>query len=199
MIPEGSNTVLRLSPASRMKKASHVRCLTFAPYAWRRFTPWGVMRCRRGLRATHYIVRNFYRTAMLWKRKSYCLLQSLLQWYVLQLRLMALSSILIRVKSVSSQMWNTNVANAEVIWILHIIRNWQNQRTMAMHIMCISVKNLTVSTNVMVNSNCNQHSVLWRKFRLLLSFLSYLSVIHCMHRTCLPYGQDYWKHELRRY
>ena len=47
---------LPLSPASRMKKASRVRCLTFAPYAWRRFTPWGVMRCRRGLRTTHYIV-----------------------------------------------------------------------------------------------------------------------------------------------
>ena len=41
---------------SRMKKASQTRCLTFAPYAWRRFTPWGVMRCRRGLRTTHYIV-----------------------------------------------------------------------------------------------------------------------------------------------
>ena len=39
-----------------MKKASHVRCLTFAPYAWRRFTPCGVMRCWRGLRTTHYIV-----------------------------------------------------------------------------------------------------------------------------------------------
>ena len=39
------------------KKASRVRCLTFAPYAWRRFTPWGVMRCWRGLRTTHYIVR----------------------------------------------------------------------------------------------------------------------------------------------
>ena len=34
-----------------------MRCLTFAPYAWRRFTPWGVMRCGRGLRTTHYIVR----------------------------------------------------------------------------------------------------------------------------------------------
>ena len=43
-------------PASRMKKASQTRCLTFAPYAWRRFTPWGVMRCGRGLRTTHYIV-----------------------------------------------------------------------------------------------------------------------------------------------
>ena len=40
-----------------MKKASRVRCLTFAPYAWRRFTPCGVMRCWRGLRTTHYIVR----------------------------------------------------------------------------------------------------------------------------------------------
>ena len=39
------------------KKASQTRCLTFAPYAWRRFTPWGVMRCGRGLRATHYIVQ----------------------------------------------------------------------------------------------------------------------------------------------
>ena len=39
-----------------MKKASRMRCLTFAPYAWRRFTPCGVMRCGRGLRTTHYIV-----------------------------------------------------------------------------------------------------------------------------------------------
>ena len=39
------------------EKASRVRCLTFAPYAWRRFTPCGVMRCGRGLRTTHYIVR----------------------------------------------------------------------------------------------------------------------------------------------
>ena len=39
------------------KKASQTRCLTFAPYAWRRFTPCGVMRCGRGLRTTHYIVR----------------------------------------------------------------------------------------------------------------------------------------------
>ena len=38
------------------RKASQTRCLTFAPYAWRRFTPRGVMRCGRGLRATHYIV-----------------------------------------------------------------------------------------------------------------------------------------------
>ena len=30
--------------------------LTFVPYAWRRFTPWGVMRCGRGLRTIHYIV-----------------------------------------------------------------------------------------------------------------------------------------------
>ena len=51
-----SNTALPLYPASRMKKASQTRCLTFAPYAWRRFTPCGVMRCGRGLRATHYIV-----------------------------------------------------------------------------------------------------------------------------------------------
>ena len=49
-------TVLPQSQANRMKKASQTRCLTFAPYAWRRFTPWGVMRCGRGLRATHYIV-----------------------------------------------------------------------------------------------------------------------------------------------
>ena len=28
------NTVLPPSPASRMKKASQTRCLTFAPYAW---------------------------------------------------------------------------------------------------------------------------------------------------------------------
>ncbi len=48
--------VLPLYPANRMKKASQTRCLTFAPYAWRRFTPCGVMRCGRGLRATHYIV-----------------------------------------------------------------------------------------------------------------------------------------------
>ena len=43
----------------KKKKASHVRvkCLTFTPYAWRRFTPCGVMRCGRGLRVTHYIVR----------------------------------------------------------------------------------------------------------------------------------------------
>ena len=34
-----SSTVLPLYPASRMKKASQTRCLTFAPYAWRRFTP----------------------------------------------------------------------------------------------------------------------------------------------------------------
>ena len=51
-----SSIVLPPYPASRMKKASQTRCLTFAPYAWRRFTPWGVMRCRRGLRTTHYIV-----------------------------------------------------------------------------------------------------------------------------------------------
>ena len=49
--------VLPLYPASRMKKASQTRCLTFAPYAWRRFTPCGVMRCGRGLRTTHYIIR----------------------------------------------------------------------------------------------------------------------------------------------
>ena len=30
--------------------------LTFAPYAWRKFTPLGVMRCGRGLRTTHCIV-----------------------------------------------------------------------------------------------------------------------------------------------
>jgi hypothetical protein len=41
----------------KTKKASQTRCLAFAPYAWRRFTPYGVMRCGRGLRATHYIVR----------------------------------------------------------------------------------------------------------------------------------------------
>ena len=34
-----SSIVLPLYPASRMKKASQTRCLTFAPYAWRRFTP----------------------------------------------------------------------------------------------------------------------------------------------------------------
>ena len=51
-----SSTVLPQSQANRTKKASCMRCLTFAPYAWRRFTPWGVMRCRRGLRTTHYIV-----------------------------------------------------------------------------------------------------------------------------------------------
>ena len=41
---------------SGKKKASQTRCLTFAPYAWRRFTPRGVMRCGRELRTTHYIV-----------------------------------------------------------------------------------------------------------------------------------------------
>ena len=39
VLSKKSNTVLPLSPASRMKKASQTRCLTFAPYAWRRFTP----------------------------------------------------------------------------------------------------------------------------------------------------------------
>ena len=52
-----SSIVLPQSQASRMKKASQTRCLTFAPYAWRRFTPRGVMRCGRGLRTTHNIVR----------------------------------------------------------------------------------------------------------------------------------------------
>ena len=33
------NTVLLQYQASRMKQASRLRCLTFAPYAWRRFTP----------------------------------------------------------------------------------------------------------------------------------------------------------------
>ena len=47
----------QLSRPAINKKASQTRCLTFAPYAWRRFTPWGVMRCGRGLRTTHYIVR----------------------------------------------------------------------------------------------------------------------------------------------
>ena len=31
--------VLPQSQANRTKKASQTRCLTFAPYAWRRFTP----------------------------------------------------------------------------------------------------------------------------------------------------------------
>lgn len=33
-----------------------MRCLTFAPFAWRRVTLSGVMLCWRGLRSTHYIV-----------------------------------------------------------------------------------------------------------------------------------------------
>ena len=51
------STALPRYPVNRTKKASRLRCLTFAPYAWRRFTPYGVMRCGRGLRTTHYIVQ----------------------------------------------------------------------------------------------------------------------------------------------
>ena len=39
------------------KSISVTRCLTFAPYAWRKFTRCCVMRCGRGLRATHYIIQ----------------------------------------------------------------------------------------------------------------------------------------------
>ena len=65
MIPEGHTIedikireqIIRDFYREWKEKASQTRCLTFAPYAWRRFTPRGVMRCGRGLRTTHYIVR----------------------------------------------------------------------------------------------------------------------------------------------
>ena len=42
---------------NQYEKSISNEMLNFCPYAWRRFTPLGVMRCRRGLRTTHYIVR----------------------------------------------------------------------------------------------------------------------------------------------
>ena len=66
MIPEGHTIedikkreqIIRDFYREWKKKASHVsvKCLTFTPYAWWRFTPCGVMRCGRGLRTIHYIV-----------------------------------------------------------------------------------------------------------------------------------------------
>ena len=44
---EKFNTALPQYLVNRNEKASQTRCLTFAPYAWWRFTPYGVMRCGR--------------------------------------------------------------------------------------------------------------------------------------------------------
>ena len=65
MIPEG-HTIEDIKTRERIirdfyrelkEKSISNEMLNFCPYAWRRFTPRGVMRCGRGLRTTHYIVR----------------------------------------------------------------------------------------------------------------------------------------------
>ena len=64
MIPEG-HTIEDIKTRERIirdfyrelkEKSISNEMLNFCPYAWRRFTPRGVMRCGRGLRTTHYIV-----------------------------------------------------------------------------------------------------------------------------------------------